>query len=66
MTDSTTKLGSPPPESRNFGFRVGKKLVTDEVMADIQKHNMNSAKKVSHFARASSNCRGTKNGAVRI
>lgn len=35
VTESCVKLNASPPESRNFGFRVGKKLVTDEVLTDI-------------------------------
>lgn len=66
VSDSTITLGSPPPESRNFGFRVGKKLVADELTSDIQKAHLSNAKKTSFFVRNGTNCRGTKNGAVRI
>lgn len=45
VSDSCTKIGASPPESRNFGFRVGKKLVTDEILNDIQRANMTNLKK---------------------
>ena len=36
VTESAVKLNSPP-ESRNFGYRVGTKLVHDESAFDVQR-----------------------------
>ena len=63
---SQTSLKSGPPESRNFGFRVGTQVVIDEETEILQKMQLNNAKKISFFTRKGSMCRGTKNGAVKI
>ena len=65
ISDSKVKLTSPP-DSR-FSYKIGTKIVRDNILAEAAEINLKEAFQSSHFSKKrGSGCRGLKHGSIKL